>query len=371
MIAFTLCLALQNLVEEGGTARTLPPVTLSEKDLHPLLKSPASVPSFDRKLDRHVAEFVDGFPWRPFHHTLGISGYESYFGHPDRVFLALSEALPHLSPATAPRVRAFLAAQLKILPPWAPEGYDPGEGNPREAYEVPEAFRLKARARGTGLLGVHAFHRYVMLAPDPDAARAAWPALKARVHPLLDAQYRFDPLKKDYTNDEAQTLNTDLAGLLAFVQLARQNGDAGAETAGSAKALELLQLRITLERGNPRFMEKTNSSSSHLHVHKLARYCDLTPALAEAVRVHSEGLAVERLKLFREERNAWWLAFGDRMIGGENYTNPPHFVDALFRGAALLERLRSGRIASFIDIPWCKGDLYFIERVALAQATPD
>ncbi len=369
MIAIALW-ALQNLVEEGGTSRTLPPVVLTEKDLQPLLKSPAAVPSFNPKLDSHVSEFVDGFPWRPFHHTLGISGYETYFGHPDRVFLALSEALPHLKAETAPRVRAFLAAQLKILPPWAPEGYDPAEGRPREAYDVPEAFRLKARARGTGLLGVHAFLRYVQVA-DPEAARAAWPAVKARVKALLDAKYRFDPLKKDHVNDEAQTLNADLAGLLAFVQLAKLNGDADAEAAGSAKALELLQLRITLERGNPRFMEKTNSSTSHLHVHKLARYCDLTPAIAEAVRVHSEGLAAERLKLFREERNAWWLAFGDRMIGGENYTNPPHFVDALFRGAALVERLRPGRIASFIDVPWCKGDLYFIEWMALALSTRD
>jgi hypothetical protein len=369
--ALLLGLATQNVVEGDSAGRTLPPKLLAAADLEPLLASPSATPGTEArlkaKLEAHVIEFLEGFPWRPFHQTIGIGGYESFFGHPERVFLALAEALPQLSPATAQRARAFLSAQLAALPPWAPEGYDPAVGRPRELYDVPEAYRLKGRAKATGLLGVHAFERAVAGGVPPGDA---WAAIKSRVTPILAKDYAFDPLRKTYSKDEAQVLNADLAGLAAYVRLARRFGDADAEAKGATRALQLLNLRVALERGNARILEKSDSTSAHLHVSKLARYCDLAPALAEAVRVHSEGLAAERLKAFREERNAWWLAFGDRMIGGENYTNPPHFVDALLRGAAWIERLPGARIRSFVDIPWCRGDLYFIEWVALALATP-
>lgn len=370
--ALAFALLLQNVVEGEAGGRTLPPTTLSAKDLEAVLPGPAAAPAVEgrerlvRKLEAHVAEFVDGFPWRPFHHTLGISAYETLYGHPDRVFLALAEALPHLKGAVREKTVAFLDAQLDALPPWAPEGYDPSQGRAREAYDVPEPYRVKGRAAATGLLGVHAFRLFA----DAKRAAARWPALKARVQPLLAAEYRFDPAKKDYSRDEAQKLNADLAGLAALVALAREAGDAAAAGAAGAKALDLLQLRVNLERTNPRFLETTRSTTANLHIHKLARYCDLTPGIAAALRQHAPGLAEERLKSFREERNAWWLAFGDRMIGGENYTNPPHFVHALFAGAALVERVPGKLLASWIDVPWCKGDLTFIQALALALSTP-
>ena len=72
------------------------------------------------------------------------------------------------------------------------------------------------------------------------------------------------------------------------------------------------------------------------------------------------------MKNFREARNGWHLAFGDRMIGGENYTNPLHFSRALFAGAVFVEQLPAEQIMGFVDVPWCKGDFYFIEKCALA-----
>jgi hypothetical protein len=77
-------------------------------------------------------------------------------------------------------------------------------------------------------------------------------------------------------------------------------------------------------------------------------------------------LAAARLQAFRGERNGWFMAFGDRLVGGENYTNPAHFSRALFAGAALIEQLPPDQLAGFIDVPWCKGDFYFIEKCALA-----
>jgi len=382
----SLCLALagraQNLVAGDASGRTAPPVSLAEKDVQTLLhrvpeqsaapKGPEAL-RVVRKLDRHVAEFLAGFPFAAFQHTLGISGHEIYFNHPDRMFYALSLALPHLSKPTAEKTRRFLAAQLATSPPYALAGWENQTGPRREAYDVPAELRIAGQGQAASAFGVYAFWTYCRAA-GPAAARAHWPAVKARIQPLLTRPYLFDIRKQDYRDDQAQKLNGDLAGLLGIARLAQWNGDAATETTARGRTLQLLELRVNLERVNPKILEPTNSSTKHLHVHKLARHCDLTPEVAESLRAYTEGLAAERLRAFRESRNGWYLAFGDRLIGGENYTNPPHFSHALFTGAALVEKAPSAQLLGWVDVPWCKGDFYFIEKCALAlgsRSQPD
>ena len=64
--------------------------------------------------------------------------------------------------------------------------------------------------------------------------------------------------------------------------------------------------------------------------------------------------------------SGWYLALGDRFVGGENYTNPLHFGRALFARAALLEQLPVDELFRFVDVPSCNADFYFIEKCALA-----
>jgi hypothetical protein len=184
--------------------------------------------------------------------------------------------------------------------------------------------------------------------------------------PLLETEYKFDISKNDHTNDEAEKLNGDLAGLLGLARLARMTRDIAVEREAITKARQLLEVRINLERVNSKILEKTHAATKHLHNFKLARYCDLVPEIGEALRTRSAGCGAARLKNFREERNGWYLAFGDRMSGGENYTNPLNLPRALFAGAVFVEQLPAGQIISFVDVPWCKGDFYFMEKCAYA-----
>jgi hypothetical protein len=319
------------------------------------------------KLNEHVVEFLDGHPWKPFHHTLGISGYETLFGHPNEMFYSLSLALPLLPPATAARTREFLRAQLASgTLPFAVDGPDVATGRSREAYNVPEYLRFKGRPKAGHSLGLYSFWAYCHYAGDAQATREYWPAAKGAAGTLLARDYKIEVQKRDYIEDEAEKLNGNLAGLVGLIRLARLNQDSETEPQAARRALQLLELRVNLDRINPQILEKTKSASKHLHNFKLARYCALVPEVSEAVRRHSEGLAAARLQAFRMERNGWWLAFGDRLVGGENYTNPPHFSRALFLGATAIEQLPAGQVQAFVDVPWCKGDFYFIEKCALA-----
>jgi hypothetical protein len=375
----------QNVIVSGGNEGVVDPAQIGAKELMAVLETKLNmaiaqqdaqfVPAnhdaerVARKLEAHILEFVEGYPFLPFHNTLGISGYETYFGHPDQMFYSLSLAVPLLSKPAAEKVRAFLSEQLSKTPPYTDDGLDVKMGKPRESYSVPQIFRVNSRTKATSAFGIYAF---VVYCQHVDTAaginKKHWDAIKSRMADLLSNDYKFDISKKDYSHDDAQKLNGDLSACMATVLLARLNKEGAVERQAMARAQQLLGLRVNLERVNPRILEKTESTTQHLHAAKLSRYCDLSLPIARALRDYTEGCGLKRLKAFREERNGWYLAFGDRYIGGENYTSPPHFARATFAGAALLEELPAEQLLSFVDVPWCKGDLYFIEKCAYALA---
>lgn len=363
----------QNVVENDELDLKLPPVKLSASELeHILNKLPGKknfIPAgeaerIQRKLEKHIINMIENWQLMPFHHTLGISGYEVYFNHPDELFYSISIALPYLSKETKERADKFLKEQFKVLPPYSLEGYDNRVGKPRESYDVPFGLRIKGKGFARSAFGIYAFWSWCYFTENYEPLKVHYSEIKSIVKPLIETEYRFDIYKTDYSKDEAEKLNGDLAGLIGFIRMARLNKDSELENSAIQKATELLNLRVNLERVNPGILTKTSATKS-LHINKLARYCDIIPEIAEALRNYCDGVSEKRLYAFRSARNGWHLAFGDRMIGGENYTNPLHFGRAMFSGAALIERLDPTTLASFVDVPHCAGDFYFIEKCAL------
>jgi hypothetical protein len=365
----------QNIVARTAATLSANPEKLTEKEVSEFIfQSPDLRSTLQRaearrvadKLEAHVIQFLDGAPWMPFHHTLGISGYEVYFDHPDEMFHSLAIALPFLSRPVAERVKTFLTAQLKQSPPFALDGFDHRTGAARESYDVPAALRVSGRGQARHAFGVYAFWAWCHHTGDADTAKKHWDALKTRMKPLLETDYAFDINRTNDTKCESEKLNGDLAGVMAMARLARMNADPATEKQAIARSVALMELRVNLERVNAHVIERSKTATKSLHNFKLARYCALVPEVGEALHKLSGGCAAARLKSLREERNGWHLAFGDRFIGGENYTNPLNFPRSLFAGAVFLEQLPAGQIVTFIDVPWGKGDFYFIEKCALA-----
>ena len=365
----------QNIVVPFSDRRfTANPVRLTDTDVSELF---FRTPGFPRraissegrrvaaKLEANVIAFLDGAPWMPFQHTLGISGHEVSFVHPDEMFLALAQSLPCLSDATAERVKNFLQAELSKAPPYFEPGFDHRSGRPRESYEVPPDLRVSGLGKAGSALGVYAFWAWSHFA-STTAGATHWEAIKTRSKLLLETEYRFDLQTNGPGKGEAQKLNGDLAGVIGLARLARIQGDAAIEQQALRRGRELLELRVNLERTSPFILEESDAAIRKLHNARLSRYCSLVPEVGEALAKFSADCGAGHLKSFREERNGWFLAYGDRSIGGENYTNPIHFPRSLFAGAALIEQLPARQLLAFIDVPWCKGDFYFMERCVLA-----
>jgi hypothetical protein len=377
LLTYCVCIlpgSAHNVVSNGPDGPTAPVVQLNPAHASEILDQipgrsvvlgdDAEFRRVADRLDAQVGQVIDGWPWMPFHHTHGISGYQTFFEHPDGLFHALAGAIPYLTPSTAERTGAFLRELLPHSPPFAIEGWDIRTGQPRESYSVPINLRLSSRGQARSAFGVYAFWAYCHFANDSAAAKIHWPAIQRRMQPLLDAPYPFQIEKRDYTRDEARLLNGDLAGLIGFIRLSRLLHDLDVEQLALPRLVELLELRVNLERANPRLLDRSVATRT-LHLYHLARYDQLTPEIAYAIRRWGGDLTTSRLRMFRELRPAWWLAFGDRMVGGENYTNPPHFTHALFAAATLLEQIPASTLVNWLDVPWCKADLYFIERCIL------
>jgi hypothetical protein len=364
----------QNIVPFERDGKITPPLRLTERRfdelispairLGPVTNQVAAQPILDR-LSRHVEQFLDGAPWMPFQQTLGISGYETTFAHPDDSFFALALASAVLPEPTARRLRAWFISMLAVAPPYREDGWEFSAGRPRETHEIPDSLRRSGRGRATSLFGVYALWAYVHYAGDTNAGRTHWPAVQQRASALLHQEYRFNLTNTSSGLAEAQRLNGDLAGMIGLIRLARLNGDTRTEKDARVRGRQLLELRLNLDRVNSALLEPSRAATRSLHNARLARLLHLCPELGAALAAETEGCAVANLQAFRLRRNAWFLAYGDRLIGGENYTNPIHFPQALFAGAAFIEQLPAAELQACLDIPWCAGDMTFVEKCVL------
>ena len=376
------CALAQNVISSVATRDVLPPESLPADFARNLISSiiassdRLTVPFDDEarrvaaKLDAHVRSMIDGWPWRPLHHVLGISGFETYFDHPDELFYALSLAAPLLSVESKKRVLVFLTARLEETAPFEIDGFERGRGAPRESYDVPEALRAHGRGAARTLFGIGAFALFVSQLDESSRAQLDlprhWQRIRERMAPLL-AQVAVPRARANpAASGDAEQLNGNLTGLLGAAQLAIALRDDEALREITAGVQQLAQSRNDLERTNAQFVEKTAGASKNLHNFKLPRYCALTPAAARCLQETTRSLAANRLRAFRDMRPGWHVALGDRLIGGENYTNPLHFDRALFAGAAIIEELPRAELLRVIDVPACKADFYFIEKCALA-----
>ena len=63
------------------------------------------------------------------------------------------------------------------------------------------------------------------------------------------------------------------------------------------------------------------------------------------------------------ELPVWYQAWGERLIGGENYVSPPGLSRGLFLARAYGLRAEPPQLQQYLDQPWCKADLYYVDKL--------
>jgi len=154
------------------------------------------------------------------------------------------------------------------------------------------------------------------------------------------------------------TLNAWLSGALAYTRIMEKAGDRVEAAKGKVATAEYLADRVWLEKADRTFVVGLR------HWAKLARYrnttWDTTRLLAEA----TDGKLAENVRTLTCQAPSWHHAWGDLLVGGENFTHSPQLARGLFLALADGNIADNKELTRFLDVPTCRADLYWIEKLS-------
>jgi len=314
-------------------------------------------------LDAQVLELIDGRPWAPFIVELGISGEERHFYRTAKTMQIVSLALPHLSEPVRGRAVAWLDKMFDDGVPLSKPLHD-SNGKRRELYTLGPGmveFAEKPIKYQAGIEDIYGLWAYAHYAGRWNRVLELAPQVKRICENFLDEDFRFS---HDGTNDDAENLNAKIAGLLAGIRIMNRAGEFTINERAEKRLAEMVTERVHHERADSRLIRPTKVASKGLHQAKVPRYVDLVPEVAAMLSEFASEQLNAHVRALMTGLPLWYQAFGERMIGGENYTSPPHLARGLFMIGADGGVLDEKQLASKLDQPWCKADLYYIEKIS-------
>jgi hypothetical protein len=317
------------------------------------------VPDLRAKLVSVVQELITN-DWRPLLFPSGKHPEEAYrfFNEPTETLYTLALAFPHLDGAQQQAVRERVSRlALPGAPLDGPTGqrtYQPGAGAVRSAYEHPPERLLRI---DDGLLRSEVARLYPLwlwahTAGDWRKIEDDWPNLRKL---LQQAPHRM----------EDDSRNGYLAGLIAYCRVARQLQDEPAVNEGVAAVRQAMRERLAFElahtRGGLIWPVRTGRSI-------FARWHHLTPEVGRLLALHARPVHQHLMEVYVDyHRPTWWLAWNvETMMRNEAPYQFPIIPAEIFAARALILGEPSARLAAFLDLPWCRADEFYAQKLALA-----
>ncbi|MGA2865867.1 MAG: PQQ-binding-like beta-propeller repeat protein [Verrucomicrobiota bacterium] len=372
------------LVAGGPTPAQEPPRPLAvAKDIPASSAPPPPLPGPQEIRRQLVAqtEAVLGRNWAPLFTDPGLAGRVFSFDHSGELFEALAWAWPHLPAELQAKTRMLLRSEWRRHPPFTRQGrYPLDAGERREWFPVPPAYcaRLGGDRQPHPFGNLYVAWLFAQRCGEEPLVLEAWPDLKAAFEDFAKSGWRLDAAKGDLF------ANRYLASLLALGRLADQAGDSALALQAKARSQETAQALIAWwNRAAEHGTLKTFNTSSELdpfigqgdalwlavapHRHKLGLFQDLTPEVAALVRGQAPD-AVQRVwQTFTALCPTWPLLGEERQVHfGENFLDPPDFALNCFKALAWLKEPSPEELARRVDLPYCRADLYYIIKLALA-----
>jgi outer membrane protein assembly factor BamB len=312
-------------------------------------------------LDAEVIELVDGGPWAPFVVELGISNERKYFWRTAETMQTLSLALPHLSPPVQAKARLYLDSMFSSGMPLESPVHSDDKGKRREYYDLGPGMRAYAGRRST--YGANVEDLYAVWAYAHYAS--AWDGVLTHSDEIqrIFASFADRPLEfnhNDQRNDSAEHLNGQIAGTLAFIRIMRRLNEDKALPKAMAVLADLVTERVHHERADSRLVRQSGSA----HSAKVPRYVGLVPDTCLALGRYAGNQFEHFVRGLAKQLPVWYQAFGERMIGGENYISPPDLSRGFLAALADGVQVPPEDLAKFLDRPWCHADLYYIEKLS-------
>jgi hypothetical protein len=307
-------------------------------------------------LARAVGELIRQ-EWRPLQFPAAKAPAEAYrfFVEPTETLEALARAYPHLDPALQQQVQRYVA---RMAAPGGPlaigtglRTFAPDQGQNRAAYDLPPRRILPGsddlvRSETARL---YPLWLWAHASGDWSKIRRDWPQLRG----LADQPP--DKAEEDCGNGYT-------AGLIAFCRMASRLDDQLAAERGVAKARAMLRQRLQYELAYPR-----GGLIARVPVGRsiFARWRHLTPEIGRLLADYAPATHRRLMDVYVDyHRPTWWLAWNvEIMMRNEAPLDLPTTPAEIFAARALILGEPAEKLRGFLDLPWCKADLFFIEKL--------
>jgi hypothetical protein len=291
--------------------------------------------------------------WRPLLFPSGKHPEEAYrfFNEPTETLYTVASAYPHLDASAKEKVRRFVAnlggPGGALAAPTGRRVYDAGAGQVRSYYEHPPEKLMRADegiVRG-GLARLYPLWLWAQVSGDWGKLETDWPALRKLIE---------QPPNKF----EEDCRNGHLAGLIAYCRIADHLKDTAARSHSLTVTRKAMRDRLVFELSHTRggliwSVPKLRSQFSRWHF--------LTPEVGRLLAEFAKPIHRQLMEAYVDyHRPTWWLAWSvETMMRNEC---PYQF----FAARSLILGEPAERLAAHLDIPWCRGDEFYIQKLAHA-----
>lgn len=339
-----------------------------------------------QRLNDHVAELVESWPLMPLLSIPGHTGGAYSFARPRETFASLAIALPQLDPANREAAIDLLLAELEANPPWSTDNYAmTGQARlPGNAHDIVEP-GAPSDPKGPEPLAVHGLHAFWALchyADRADLAEHHWSevqrALTASAGQLqrLLSENPGQTIRDDYHRLRRQSwfgnkipeLNLAINGLIGYIRLANMTGRPDQTADARALLAELIDQRVNVPQrklsvqlpfgGEPvLWYEMTPELASLVEAVR-------GPAIREYYTTQDHSPSARTIHKFIQN-NFWHIAHGEGLMYGETANGWPDPQRGLYFVRAMVFEDGPAELLGLADMPWCAGDLFYIDKLAL------
>ena len=321
---------------------------------------PAAGAPADLKADlaRQVGELVSQ-TWRPLVFPAGKHPTEAYrfFIEPTETLYTLARAYPYLDADLQAKVRAYVAALDAPGGPLAGRTGRPtfprDAGAERALYgPAPERLmRIADDLTRSEVARLYPLWLWAHATGDWARIERSWKDLKELVG-------------QGPNQVEEDCRNGYVAGLIAYCRTAARVGDGEAVREGAARARQAMRDRLAYEFTYPR-----GGVMSDVPVGRtiFSRWRHLVPEVGRLCGEHARPITQHLVGVYLDyHRPTWWLAWNvELMWRNESPLALPTMSAEAFAARALILEEPAARLAAWRDIPWCRADLFYVQKTVL------
>lgn len=309
-----------------------------------------------KELARCVEELISK-PWQPLVFPPGKHPREAYrfFIEPTETLLSLARAYNYVDSELQQQIKQYVAKLSR--PGGALDGpterptYEANAGEVRSLYDISaeRLFRVNDDIVRRPLARLYPLWLWAHVSGDWSAIDRRWQQLRSLVTEPPNAM-------------EEDCRNGYVAGLIAYCRMARRMRDGAAVEQGLAAARKAMRERVTYELAHTR-----GGLIAQVPVLRsiFSRWRHLSPDVGRLCANYALQTQKYLMDTYVDyHRPTWYLAWNvETMWRNECPFSFPTLSAEVFAARALILREPGEKLERFLDVPWCKADLFYIQKL--------